>query len=168
MRRHGIRTTSTVPAGLLAPVTRLLLAALVGTLRRFGPVACSNLGGRIARLLGPLLPVSRVADRNLSDVLPELDAATRHRVIDGMWDNLGRNVLELPHLASFARTASGPGWEVEGERHLVALRDGDVPALFFSGHLGNWEMVLPIALALGITVAGFYRASSNPEVDRAI
>ena len=63
-----------VPARLLAPVTRLLMAALVGTLRRFGPVACSNLGGRIARLLGPLLPVSRIADRHLSDVLPELDA----------------------------------------------------------------------------------------------
>ena len=157
-----------VRSRLLAPLTRLSLAALVGVLRRLGPVACSNLGGRTARLLGPLLPVSRIADRNLRDALPELDAASRRRIVVGVWDNLGRNVLELPHLASFTRTASGPGWEVEGERHLAALRDAGGPALFFSGHLGNWEMVLPIAAALGIGVSGFYRAASDPEVDRAI
>ncbi len=155
-------------AQLLAPATGLLLAALIGTVRRFSPVACSNLGGRAARLLGPLLPVSRIAKRNLLDALPELDAGSRRRVVGGVWDNLGRNVLELPHLASFTRTVDGPGWEVEGERHLAALRDGGVPALFFSGHLGNWEMVLPIAAALGIAVSGFYRAASNPEVDRAV
>ena len=162
-----------VASRLLAPVTRLSLAALIGALRRLGPVACSNLGGRTARLLGPLLPVSRTADRNLEDALPELDAASRQRIIAGMWDNLGRNVLELPHLASFTRTAEdvtakGLGWDVAGEQHLAALRDAGGPALFFSGHLGNWEMVLPIAAALGVSVSGFYRAASNPEVDQAI
>ena len=157
-----------VPSRLLAPVTRLSLAALIGVLRRLDPVACSNLGGRTARLLGPLLPVSRIADRNLEDALPELDAASRRRIIAGVWDNLGRNVLELPHLGSFTRTVEGPGWEVEGEQHLIAVRDAGERTLFFSGHLGNWEMMLPIAAALGISMSSFYRAASNPEVDRAI
>ncbi len=144
------------------------LATLVGALRRLSPVTCSNLGGRTARLLGPRLPVSRIADRNLSQALPGLSAAARRRIIGGVWDNLGRNVLEMPHLASFTRTATGPGFEVRGEQHLARLQDRGRPALFFSGHLGNWEMVLPIAAALGIAVSGFYRAASNPEVDRAI
>ena len=151
-----------------ALATTLSLTVLIGILRRLGPVACSNLGGRIARLVGPLLPASRVADRNLSQSLPHLDAASRRRVIDGVWDNLGRTVLEMPHLASFTRTAAGPGFEVRGEQHLAGLQDRGVPVLFFSGHLGNWEMVLPIAAALGMAVSGFYRAASNPEVDRAI
>ena len=153
---------------LAARATSLLLAVLVGALRRLSPVACSNLGGRIARLLGPFLPASRVADRNLADALPELDTQARRRVIARVWDNLGRTVFEMPHLASFERTADGPGFEVRGEQHLAGLGDRGAPALFFSGHLGNWEMVLPIAAALGITVAGFYRAASNPEVNRAI
>ena len=153
---------------LRGQATSLLLTVLVGALRRSSPVACSNLGGRIARLLGPRLPVSRVADRNLAAALPELDPAARRRIVARVWDNLGRTVFEMPHLASFGRTADGPGFEVQGERHLAGLGDRDAPALFFSGHLGNWEMVLPIAAALGIRVAGFYRAASNPEVDRAI
>ncbi len=155
-------------ARLRAHATTLLLASLIGALRRLSPVTCSNLGSRIARLLGPLLPASKVADRNLLDALPELDAPSRRRVIDGVWDNLGRNVFEMPHLASFKRTAAGPGFEVDGEQHLAGLQDRGRPALFFSGHLGNWEMVLPIAAALGIAVSGFYRAASNSEVDRAI
>ena len=40
--------------------------------------------------------------------------------------------------------------------------------MFFSGHFGNWEMVLPIAAALGVRVAGFYRAASNARVDAVI
>ena len=168
---HGLGhpgPSGSVLARLRAPATSLLLATLVGALRRLSPVTCSNLGSRIARRLGPLLPASRVADRNLLDALPELDAPSRRRVIDGVWDTLGRNVFELPHLASFGRTAAGPGFEVDGEQHLAGLQDGGGPALFFSGHLGNWEMVLPVAAALGIAVSGFYRAASNPEVDRAI
>ncbi len=157
-----------VLARLRARATALLLAGLIGALRRLSPVRCSNLGSRLARRLGPLLPASRVADRNLSDALPELDAASRRQVIDGVWDNLGRNVFELPHLASFRRTDSGPGFEVDGEQHLAGLGERGRPALFFSGHLGNWEMVLPVAAALGIAVSGFYRAASNPEVNRAI
>jgi KDO2-lipid IV(A) lauroyltransferase len=59
-------------------------------LRRLGPVAASNAGGAVARAVGPLLPVSRVADANLRRALPELDSAARRRVIRGVWDNLGR------------------------------------------------------------------------------
>jgi len=96
------------------PRHRLQAAALRGgirILRLLGPVSASNLGGYVARKLGPWLPVSRVADANLRNGLPELDAAARRRVIRGMWDNLGRTAAELPHLAALERTTAGPGWE---------------------------------------------------------
>ncbi|MGI4746650.1 MAG: lysophospholipid acyltransferase family protein [Janthinobacterium lividum] len=146
----------------------LALRGAIGTLRRLGPVRASNVGGRLARIVGPHLSVSMVADRNLVQAFPELDATGRKRIIRGVWDNLGRTVAELPHLASFGRTASGPGWEIAGERHVEALRLNGTQALFFSGHFGNWEMVLPIAGALGLTVSGFYRAASNRTVDAII
>ena len=128
----------------------------------------SNLGGWVARSLGPRLPVSRIADSNLRHALPELDALERARIIRGVWDNLGRTSAELPHLSAFRRSPEGPGWEIEGEEHIEDLRASGAPALFFSGHLGNWEMILPIATDLGLCVSGFYRAASNARANAII
>ena len=55
-----------------------------------GPVAASNLGGRVARTIGPWLPVSRIAEVNLRRAFPELDAQARRRLLLGVWENLGR------------------------------------------------------------------------------
>jgi KDO2-lipid IV(A) lauroyltransferase len=140
----------------------------IGILRLLGPVSASNMGGYVARKLGPWLPVSRVADANLRNALPELSAAARRRVIQGMWDNLGRTAAELPHLAALKRTAQGPGWECGDDAELRALQVRGGPALLFSGHLANWEIGLPVAASLGLSVSWFYRAASNPLADRLI
>jgi KDO2-lipid IV(A) lauroyltransferase len=137
-------------------------------LRRLGPVAASNAGGAVARAVGPLLPVSRVADANLRRALPELDSAARRRVIRGVWDNLGRTAAELPHVGGLRQTASGPGWEITGGDALPALAARSGPVLFVSGHIGNWELLPVAAAAFGIRLASFYRAASNPVVDRII
>ena len=161
---HPGRTPASVAAALQAGALR----AAIGLLRRLGPVRSSNLGGRLARWVGPHLGVSKVAERNLRLALPALDDAARRRIIRGVWDNLGRTVAELPHLASFKRTMSGPGWEIAGEQNLEPVLRRGRQVVFFSGHFGNWEMVLPIAAALGVRVAGFYRAASNGRVDAVI
>lgn len=146
-------------------------AALRGALRAaraLGPVAASNLGGAVARRLGPAFPVSRVADRNLRRAMPALDDAARRRVIRGVWDNLGRTAAELPHLTALRRTDSGPGFSFDADEELRELRARGGPALFFSAHIGNWEAVLPAAAALGLPVSGFYRAASNRLVDQLV
>jgi KDO2-lipid IV(A) lauroyltransferase len=137
-------------------------------LRLLEPAAASNLGGYVARKVGPWLPVTRVADANLRIALPELDPAARRRVIRGMWDNLGRTAAELPHLSALDETTEGPGWEYSDDTELRALRERGGPALLFSGHLANWEIGLPVAASLRLSVAWFYRAASNPLADRLI
>ena len=137
-------------------------------LRRLGPEHASDLGGWIARSAGPGLSISTVANANLQHALPHLDAGERDGIIRSVWDNLGRTAAELPHLATLLRTPSGAGWELEGEQHLEAARAAGRQLLFFSGHFGNWEMVLPIAARLGLPVSGFYRAASNVRVDSVI
>jgi len=154
--------------GVLQRLQALPLRGVIAALRWLTPVRSSNLGGWVARSLGPMLPVSRVADGNLALAFPELSKAERARIIRAVWDNLGRNVAELPHLDRFHRTAAGVGWEIEGEEHIEAIRASGGQALFFSGHLGNWEMILPIAAALGMPVSGFYRAASNASTNAII
>ena len=151
-----------------ARVEAAALRTLFRLLERAGPRWSSAIGGAVARTIGPRLPASRTADRNLRAALPDLDAAGRAAVVRAVWDNLGRTATELPHLAAYRRTDRGRGWEIDGEEHIEALRRTGRPALFFSGHLGNWELILPIAAGLGLPVSGFYRAASNPLVDGVV
>ena len=134
-------------------------------LRALGPVRASNLCGAVARVIGPLLPVSRVAHANLRAAMPELDAAARRRVVGGVWENLGRTVGELPHLAALGPTTAGPGWELAGAEALQPLLAGDSPAILFSGHIGNWEALPVAAAAAGAPFHSMYRTIENPEID---
>ena len=145
-----------------------LLRGVLAFLRALGPVRASNFAGRIARWLGPFLPVARVADANLRRAMPALDAPARRRIILGMFENLGRTVGEWPHLASLRPTASGPGWEVEGEDIVRAIAEKGGPAIFVSAHFGNWEMLPPVASRFGVHLASLYRAANNPIVNGII
>jgi KDO2-lipid IV(A) lauroyltransferase len=136
---------------------------LLALLRRLRPVAASNLAGGLARVLGPLLPVSRVAGRNLRAAMPGLGGAERRRLIRAVWENLGRTVGELPHLAALEITAEGPGFAVEGAEHL---RPG--PAIYVSAHYGNWEALPVIVARSGHVFSSFYRAARNTRVDALI
>jgi len=149
-------------------VERVAFRTTLSILRGLDPARASNLGAAVAGRLGPPLPVSRVAERNLSLAFPALGTQAKREVVHTMWESLGRTVAELPHLASLTNTASGPGWEAVGVEILreQAARGG--PAIFFSGHIGNWEMLPPILARLGIQMASFYRALANARVDLAV
>ena len=140
--------------------------AALSLFRALGPVWASNLGGAIARTIGPWLPVSAVADANLRLAMPNLDAPSRRRIVRGVWDNLGRTVAEFPHLATLRHnTPSGPGWVATGTEILEAQARTGGPVLFVSGHVGNWEMLPPAVAQFGLPFASFYRAAGNPLVD---
>jgi len=112
--------------------------------------------------------VSRVAYANLQRALPELDAAARGRIVRGVWRSLGATVGEFPHLPDLRQTAQGPGWEIEGRDVLDAILARGGPTIFFSAHIGNWEIFAPVARAYGVSVPAFYRAAGNAGVDALI
>lgn len=133
--------------------------------RMLGPITASNVGGRVMRALGPLLPTSRTADLNLRLALPALSDAERRAVIIGVWDNFGRTAAELPHIGSLECCPCGPGWEMTGMEHIDRVQEKGGPAIFFSAHLANWELIGPAVAARGVHMGGFYRAPSNPRSD---
>jgi KDO2-lipid IV(A) lauroyltransferase len=150
---------------LEASVAQGVLAAL----GRMKPETASTFAGGLARFIGPWLPVSRVADSNLELALPELTPRGRRAVVRGVWENLGRTVGELPHLASLREnTPSGPGFEIEGADYLHEQAGRGGPVLLVSGHIGNWEMLPPAVARHGLPFASFYRAAANPRVDALI
>ncbi len=134
--------------------------ALLGSL----PVdAASNLGGFLGRHIGPHLPVSARARRNLALVYPDKSAADKARILAGMWDNLGRVAAEYPHIGEIAAPENGRIEWVESAS-LRALRDAGASGIVASGHLGNWEIMTAAAMLRGLQVTGIVREPNNPFV----
>lgn len=127
--------------------------------------AASAAGGFIARSVGPRLAVSRKARRNLARSLPHLTAAAQDAAITAMWDNLGRNFAEMPHLKKIAAERV----EINGLDIADALRADGIGAIMFGGHLANWECATAILHNnLRLPSGGVYRAPNNPYVDAVV
>jgi KDO2-lipid IV(A) lauroyltransferase len=125
----------------------------------------SALGGALCRAIGPLLQGHRIALHNLSLAMPELGEGERHRIVRGMWDNLGRTFAEYAHLGRFG---GPPRVDVTGAEHVRHLLASGAPAIFFAGHIANWEVPAMVVHANGIELPLVYRAPNNPFVDRLI
>ncbi len=63
---------------------------------------------------------------------------------------------------------AGERIEVEGAEQFRALLDGGRPAIMFTAHLGNWEMLHWTAARMGLKFAVIYRRPNNPMIARAI
>jgi KDO2-lipid IV(A) lauroyltransferase len=134
------------------------LVALFCLLRLLPLDAASWLGGWLARKIGPWMRAHRIAWQNLHDVFPEKSDDEKNKILTGMWDNLGRTAAELPHLPGatlFSRVTIVGGEHMYGAKSLM----------FFSGHLGNWELLPVTAESVGAKIALAYRKANNPYVD---
>jgi KDO2-lipid IV(A) lauroyltransferase len=143
-------------------------AFVVGGYRLLGllPVdIASSIGGAVARTIGPHLGVSRRAKRNLERFLPELGPAGIAAAVAEMWDNLGRTAAEYPHLHGFG--IDGPDARVEaiGVENVRIAQAAKRPIIFYSAHLGNWEMGTVVAAAWGVPVHLVYREANNRYVE---
>lgn len=149
-------------------VEALVAKASLGVLGALPPAPAARLAGSIACAIGPLLPVSEIARTNLRLAMPEEDRLARWRIVRGVWWNLGCTVGEMPHLAEFRPNGRLPRYAVAGADILRALAAKGGPAIFFSGHIGNWEVMAPCAAAFGVRLALLYRAADNPAIDAMI
>jgi KDO2-lipid IV(A) lauroyltransferase len=146
-------------------IEAILVRFLFAMARSLGIRRASVLGGAVARRIGPLLPVSDVARRNLELAFPASDAAWREGVVRDVWSSLGSTMLELPLVAALEETAAGPGWELVGRENMPAP---GARAIYFSAHIGNWEVLPRAALRNSIVMGSFYRAPDNPLVDEEL
>jgi KDO2-lipid IV(A) lauroyltransferase len=135
-------------------------------LRRLSPEAASNLGGWLARTLGPRMRVSERARSNLRLALPELSEAEHSRIIRAMWENLGRVMAEYPHLGPITDPASGRV-ELHNVEPVLALRGGTA-GILASAHLANWEIMPVTAAQNGVDMTVIVRVPNNPYVRNAL
>lgn len=128
----------------------------------------SAVGGWLGRKVGPRLGLSRRARRNLALAMPELAPDTVERIVSEMWDNLGRFAGEMPHIANLDCSEAGGRVEIIGLEHVRGAAAEAGGCIFFSGHIGNWELLPIAARRHGIDLDAVYRAANNPWIDRLV
>ena len=146
----------------------LQAAAIRLGLALFGTLSldrASALGGGLGRVIGPRLAISRVAERNLARAFPAKGEAEIAAIVRAMWDNLGRVVAEYAHLGEIDIYADDGRVEVVGAETIDLMRDDGIGGIFFSAHLGNWEISTLGAKQRGMPITHIYRAANNPFVD---
>lgn len=124
----------------------------------------SWVGGALLRWIGPRLKVSHIARRNLRAAFPNKTDDILETIVRQMWDHLGRVLGEFPHSATLM--ADPNRVQVTRPDIIAALRDDGRPGIFFSAHIGNWELASVFTLRHGLPFAVFYRAPNNPLVER--
>lgn len=149
------------------PLEAALAFLALGAIRLLPADWASALGGWLGRTIGPRLGLTRRARSNLRLAFPGIAEAEVERIVRGMWDNLGRMLLEYPHLARLARPEAGRV-EVINEQPIVDAVMSGRPGVFFGAHLGNFEVVPLYAARRGLLLNAFARAPNNPLIDKVI
>ncbi len=186
--RPGVLALRALQALEAAPIW-----AALGLFKILPRRAAAAFGGAMARTIGPLLPMTRAARRNLELCFPEKSAAERAAIVRAMWDNLGRIAGEFTHRRALwdaslmaaaerygvdrlrAAAAAGERVTLDAERIQIVgaeqfrmLLDEKRPALLFTAHMGNWELMPWTAARMGLKFAVIYRRPNNPLIARLI
>lgn len=180
MRRWWLKTKLRLYRGWLRVQWLLEAAAIyliLALCKALGIDRASSVGGYIARKLGPLIAVSGLARRQIEAAYPGIDADERDRIVRGVWDNFGRYFTEYAHLATLWPQGSGdepppPGGRVELDPGVVErfleIRDDGKPAIIFTGHIGNWEILGAGAAHYHLNLAAMFRAPNNPIAEKVL
>ncbi len=128
----------------------------------------SNLAAKVAIFVGKKISVNKLAYKNISQALPNLNEAQKQQVIKDMWDNLGRVVGEYPHVAKMqlAEIEQFVKLSTSTKDNISALKNNKKGGIIFSGHIGNWELGPKLLLNQGIKVGTVYRPLNNPYVEK--
>ena len=132
--------------------------AVYGAMRPLPIAWVSAIGASLGRLAGLLLPAARRrAEANLRLAMPDAGDAAIQSEARALWGHLGRTIAEYAVLDRLWPAGRVHVTGVDAAMAAVAGR----PIVFFSGHLGNWELAPAAAVRLGFPVRVIYRPPSN-------
>ena len=141
---------------------------LIFIVLRILPLGISSfLMGKLSSLIGPKLGVTKKAYNNIKNVMPEKNEKEIKKIIKDMWENLGRVAGEYPHLSKLDPEKNNK-IEIYGKKNLSLIKKTKTPAIFFSGHLANWEISPIAAIKNGVPVLSIFRKPNNPIVNSLI
>jgi KDO2-lipid IV(A) lauroyltransferase len=132
------------------------------------PQTASDIGAIIAKFVGKKISVNKLAYKNISKALPELNEEQKEKIIDDMWDNLGRIVGEFGHIGACRMEDIETMLEIsqESRENIRILKESGKGGIIFGAHTGNWEVGPKAFLKNGLKVSTVYRPLNNPYVEK--
>lgn len=123
---------------------------------------------RASRRLGPWSPRHRLVLDNLRHAFPDKPAAEIAAIAGDMWGNMGRLLAEYVFMDTlFAHADEGPRHErleLVGGDIFERLRETGGAHIFFTAHLGNFELLPVAAAGYGLQIASLFRPPNNPFI----
>lgn len=144
----------------------LALVSVVWLFRLIPVDVASAVMGWLWRRIAPFNPRHKRALRHLANAMPELSPADRARIVDGMWDNLGRVAAETFHIDRLLHQHKRFEIDIDDLTRNVFARHGG--CVFVSLHSGNWELCVAPAIWQGVPITGVYQALKNPHSDNVL
>ena len=122
----------------------------------------SNLGGVLGKLIGPFFRSKSLIKKNIKLGLGDISKDEEEKIINGMWSNIGRTFAEYVFLKDFKFNKTD--WDhmkIIGSEHLDEIKKSNKPAIFYSGHFANIELMAMELEKSGIKIAAIHRPLNN-------
>tara|TARA_B100000989_G_scaffold85558_1_gene61385 strand:- start:2517 stop:3344 length:828 start_codon:yes stop_codon:yes gene_type:complete len=124
----------------------------------------SLLGGIIFFIYGLFSKRNIIAMRNLNKVFPRKNIQSKKKIIKEMWFHFGRVVGEYAHLSSI-KVFNNERFEIKNLKYLIESIESGHNCIFFSAHIGNWELTSHPLVQSNYKINFIYRAPNNKLVD---
>ena len=123
---------------------------------------------RFARWLGPKLKRNQVALDNLELAFPEKSLEEREKIAIESWAQMARGLIEYGYLDVIfdldEERQDSERIEIINAEQFLKLRDDGLPAILFTGHLANFELLPMAAAKFGLQIKSLFRAPNNKYV----
>ena len=127
----------------------------------------SFLGGVMFLAYGTFSKRNKIVKKNLSKAFPDLTLNKKNKIIKDMWFHFGRVIGEYPNLNKL-RIGKDNEISIENESNLLNPLKQYPNCLFFSAHIGNWELTSHLLTKNGFKIHFIYRAPNNELVDNLL
>ena len=123
---------------------------------------------RFARWLGPKLKRHQVALDNLELAFPDKSFEERENIAIESWAQMARGLIEYGYLDVIfdleEESQDSKHIEIINAEQFLKLRDDGLPAILFTGHLANFELLPMVAAKFGLQIKSLFRAPNNKYV----
>ncbi|MEC9343277.1 MAG: lipid A biosynthesis lauroyl acyltransferase [Pseudomonadota bacterium] len=149
-----------------------LFFGLIAFLKLFPADAAIDTIERAGRYVGMRYPRTETARQNLKLAFPDKTAAEIEEILGDMWGSLSRTAAEYAYLDQIFdfddQTEEVGRFEITGIPNFAELKALDGPAICFTAHTANWEVLPVAAAAYGVNVTALFRPPNNPYIARRV
>ena len=120
-----------------------------------------------ARWLGPRIWRHKVVMDNLAIAFPEKSIGEREQLASDNWAQMARSLLEYIYLDEIfdmdVDNTESERIEIVNAEQFLKLRDDGLPAILFTGHIANFELLPLVSARFGLEIQSMYRRPNNPH-----